>query len=57
MIFETHEPKPPFDGLVESIFHFSNFEPDHSIERVVPTGHVYVIFVIYLIGITGRTLG
>ncbi len=44
MIFETHEPKPPFDGLVESIFHFSNFEPDHSIERVVPTGHVFVIF-------------
>ena len=44
MIFETHEPKPPFDGLVESIFHFRNFEPDHSIERVVPTGHVFVIF-------------
>ncbi len=44
MIFETHEPKPPFDGLVESIFYFKNFEPDHSIERVVPTGHVFVIF-------------
>ncbi len=44
MIFESHEPKPPFDGLVESIFYFKNFERDHSIERGLPTGQVFVIF-------------
>ncbi len=44
MIFETHEPNAPFDGLIESIIHYKDFQPDHSIERVVPTGHVFVIF-------------
>lgn len=44
MIFETYEPSGPIDALVESIFYFKDFEPDHSIERVVPTGHVYAIF-------------
>ena len=44
MIFETHELGPPFDALIESVFHFRGFQPDHSIERVVPTGHVFVIF-------------
>lgn len=44
LIFETHELRPPFDAHVESIFHLKGFEPDHSIERVVPTGHVFVIF-------------
>ncbi|MEQ9279351.1 MAG: hypothetical protein RLN83_07615, partial [Balneola sp.] len=29
---------------IESIFHFKGFNPDHSIERVVPTGHVFLIF-------------
>ncbi len=44
MIFETHEPPAPFNPLVESIFHYKGFQPDHSIERVVPTGHVFLIF-------------
>jgi len=44
VIFETYEPSGPIDALVESIFYFKDFEPDHSIERVVPTGHVYAIF-------------
>lgn len=44
MIFETHSLRAPFDGLIESIFHYKGFQPDHSIERVVPTGHVFVIF-------------
>jgi len=44
LIFETHEPAAPFDSLVESIFHYRDFLPDHSIERVVPTGHAFVIF-------------
>lgn len=44
MIFETHEPPAPFKQLIESIFHFKGFQPDHSIERVVPTGHVFLLF-------------
>ncbi len=44
MIFETHEPAAPCSDLIESIFHFKGFQPDHSIERVVPTGHVFLIF-------------
>ena len=44
LIFETREPRPRFRDLIESIFHFTGFEPDHSIERVVPTGHSFVIF-------------
>ena len=44
LIFETYEPSAPIDALVESIFHYKDFEPDHSIERVVPTGHVFAIF-------------
>ncbi len=44
MIFETFETPAPFDRYVESVFHFRNFKPDHSIERVVPTGHLFVIF-------------
>ena len=44
MLFETHETGHKAADLIESIFHFKGFEPDHSIERVVPTGHVFVIF-------------
>ncbi|MFK8016558.1 MAG: helix-turn-helix domain-containing protein [Gammaproteobacteria bacterium] len=44
MIFETHTPAAPYDQLIESIFHFKGFQPDHSIERVVPTGHVFLLF-------------
>jgi len=44
LIFETHQPAAPFDSLIESIFYYRDFQPDHSIERVVPTGHTFVIF-------------
>ena len=44
MIFETHTLQDPFKRLIESIFYFKGFQPDHSIERVVPTGHVFLIF-------------
>ncbi|MEB3345743.1 helix-turn-helix domain-containing protein [Aquimarina gracilis] len=32
------------EDYVESIFYFKGFQPDHSIERVVPTGHLFIIF-------------
>ena len=44
MEFKTHILKKPLIDFVESIFYFKDFKPDHSIERVVPTGHVFVIF-------------
>ncbi|SHH36944.1 helix-turn-helix domain-containing protein [Winogradskyella jejuensis] len=44
MIFETHNLKKPLVDYIESIFYYKGFKPDHSIERVVPTGHVFIIF-------------
>ena len=44
MIFESHQLSPPFNKYIESIFHFKDFMPDHSIERVVPTGHIFILF-------------
>ncbi|MDY8137182.1 AraC family transcriptional regulator [Aquimarina sp. 2201CG5-10] len=44
MHFETHVLSSPIDQYIESIFHFKDFIPDHSIERVVPTGHIFIIF-------------
>lgn len=44
MIFETHSLQKPYNSYIESIFHFKNFVPDHSVERVVPTGHLFIIF-------------
>ncbi|WP_108805626.1 AraC family transcriptional regulator [Aquimarina sp. Aq107] len=44
MIFETHQLNGPISEYIESIFYFKDFMPDHSIERVIPTGHVFIIF-------------
>lgn len=44
MEFETHIVSKPLSDFIESVFHYKGFQPDHSIERVVPTGHIFVIF-------------
>lgn len=44
MIFESHQLEGNIKDYIEAIFHYKDFEPDHSIERVVPTGHIYLIF-------------
>jgi len=44
VIFEAHQLPVELSKHIESIFYFKNFKPDHSIERVVPTGHVFIIF-------------
>ena len=44
MYFKTHTLEGEISNYIESIFHVKNFMPDHSIERVVPTGHLFVIF-------------
>ncbi|MGI9542565.1 MAG: helix-turn-helix domain-containing protein [Cyclobacteriaceae bacterium] len=44
MQFTPHQLTSPTDRFLESIFHFKDFMPDHAIERVVPTGHIFIIF-------------
>lgn len=44
VIFESHTPGLPFSPLIESIFYYRDFEPDHSIERLIPTGHATIVF-------------
>ncbi|MEP1034990.1 AraC family transcriptional regulator [Ekhidna sp.] len=44
MNFEVHQLPDNLSRYVESVFYLKDFIPDHSIERVVPTGHVFLIF-------------
>ncbi len=44
MHFTPWQPDAPWADQVEAVFHYSQFIPDHHIERVVPTGHVYILF-------------
>ena len=44
MIFESHSLNPVLAEYVTSVFHYRDFMPDHFIERVVPTGHIFIIF-------------
>lgn len=44
MIFENHTIEKPLSDYIETIFYYKDFMPEHSIERLVPTGHVFIIF-------------
>ncbi len=44
MTLEQHTISTELEAYIEAIFHFKGFQPDHSIERVVPTGHIFLIF-------------
>lgn len=44
MVFQNFSPANPLDKHIETIFYYKDFMPDHSIERVVPTGHIFLIF-------------
>lgn len=44
MIFEMPRPSAPHDKFVDCFIYFKGYMPEHSIERVVPDGHVYLIF-------------
>ena len=57
MIFETHTLKAPLNKYIESIFHFKGFMPDHSIERVVPTGHLFILFELVLNPVAIQIIG
>ena len=44
MIFETHIPEGETGKHIEALMYFKDLMPDHSLERVIPTGHVFIIF-------------
>lgn len=44
MTFETFVPKTEIGKYIESLMYFKDFMPDHSMERVIPTGHIFIIF-------------
>ncbi|MEQ9264562.1 MAG: AraC family transcriptional regulator [Balneolaceae bacterium] len=44
MFIENPKPGPPIDTFVDCFIYFKGYMPQHSIERVVPDGHVYLIF-------------
>jgi AraC-like DNA-binding protein len=44
MIYEHCQLPPDLEKYIEAVFYIKGFAPDHSIERVVPTGHVFFIF-------------
>ena len=42
--FDQAEICDPLKPYLQAIFHYEDFVPDHSIERVVPTGHIFILF-------------
>lgn len=44
MVFEQHLPAAPLSEHLDALMCFSGFMPDHTIERVVPTGNIFIIF-------------
>lgn len=44
MVLNQHLPQGPLNEHIDILIHYSGFDPDHSIERVVPTGNSFLIF-------------
>lgn len=44
MIFEQFQLTSILKKHVESVLYFKELNPNHSVERIVPTGHVFVVF-------------
>lgn len=44
MKIEAHVPHGQLGTYIEALIHYRDFYPDHSVERVVPTGHSFLIF-------------
>ncbi len=44
MIYEQYDLPQNLEKYIEAVFYMKGFTPDHSMERVVPTGHVFMIF-------------
>jgi hypothetical protein len=43
VIFETYQPKPPLDAIVQSIIYYKDLTLPHQKERVIPTGHTFLL--------------
>jgi AraC-like DNA-binding protein len=43
MTFETHKISSPLDKYIESIFYFKDYVSEHNMERVVPTGNIFLL--------------
>jgi len=44
MEFKIHNIQSSSGKYVDSIFYHKDYLPDHSIERVVPTGNIFILF-------------
>lgn len=43
MKYQQYDIPLPLSNYIDRIFHYKNFIPDHSIERVVPTGNIFLL--------------
>ncbi len=43
-IFEQYIPPPPLSSYIDCFIYYQGYNPEHSIERVVPDGSVHLIF-------------
>lgn len=43
MTFEIHKISSPLDKYIESIFYYKDYVSEHSVERVVPTGNIFLL--------------
>ena len=43
MVYERLSVDKELSPFIESVFYFENFLPEHSVERVVPTGHIFLL--------------
>lgn len=44
MIFELHKISSPLDKYIERIFYYKDLVSEHSVERVTPTGNLFLLF-------------
>lgn len=44
MIAKLHLPTPPLNNFIESFFYYTGFQPEHSVDRFLPDGNVYLLF-------------
>lgn len=43
MTFENHKISSPLDKYIESIFYYKDFVPEHNVEKVIPTGNIFIL--------------
>ncbi len=43
MTFKNHKISSQLDKYIESIFYYKDFVPEHNIEKVIPTGNIFIL--------------